>query len=154
MLRPYQGYGATHDNLHRIRTEMNELHGSAGGILAPLEIVGEGPAGLDAPFAGRFAWPFPFRTRERKWPVCDCVFLATCSGVPVAIILPPRSPPSGPRSISQSADLMTSRLCSITRSDAPPSSSLRNALRSFAMSSKCNPVVGSSRMYSTPSLSV
>src|SRR2546430_13430655 len=40
----------------------------------------------------------------------------------------PWSPPSGPRSISQSADLMTSRLCSMTSSEAPPSSSFRNAL--------------------------
>src|SRR5260370_16130446 len=146
MVRPYQGYGATHDNLHRIRTEMNELHGSAGGILAPLEIVAEGPAGLDAPFAGRFAWPFPFRTRERKWPVCDCVLRGTCSGVPVAIILPPWSPPSGPRSISQSADLMTSRLCSMTSNEAPPSSRFRNTPSSLAMSLNYNPVVGSSRM--------
>src|SRR5216684_1524548 len=100
MLRLYQGYGATHDNLHRIRTVMNELHGSAGGILAPLEIAAEGPAGLDAPIGGRFAWPFPFRTRERKWPVCDCVLRATCSGVPVAILLAPSSPRVVPRSIS------------------------------------------------------
>src|SRR5467141_708881 len=146
LLRPCQNYGAAYENLHYVRAEMSELHGSAGGILAPLEIVGEAPAGLDAPFAGRFAWPFPLRTRARKWPVCDCVFLATCSGVPVAIILPPWSPPSGPRSINQSADLITSRLCSITSSEAPPSSSLRNALSSFAMSSKCKPVVGSSSM--------
>ena len=34
---------------------MSTLHGSAEGILAPLEIVAEGPAGLDAPFAERFA---------------------------------------------------------------------------------------------------
>jgi hypothetical protein len=38
----------------------------------------------------------------------------TSSGVPVATISPPPSPPSGPRSMIQSAVLMTSRLCSIT----------------------------------------
>ena len=37
---------------------------------------------------------------------------ATSSGVPLAMILPPPSPPSGPRSTTQSAVLMTSRLCS------------------------------------------
>src|SRR5216684_381362 len=95
MLRPYQGDGDAHENLHRVRTEMRWLHGSAGGILAPLEMIAEGPAGLDAPFAGRFAWPFPFSTRARKRPVCDCVFRATCSGVPVAIILPPGRRPRG-----------------------------------------------------------
>ena len=50
---------------HRVRTERSELHGSAGGILAPLETAGEGPAGLDAPFAERFAWPFPLSIRAR-----------------------------------------------------------------------------------------
>src|SRR5467141_2841257 len=49
---------------------------------------------------------------------------------------PPCSPPSGPRSMIQSADLIMSRLCSMTRSDAPPSINLRNAVRSFCMSSK------------------
>lgn len=34
---------------------------------------------------------------------------ATCSGVPSATTVPPRCPPSGPRSTSQSATLMTSR---------------------------------------------
>lgn len=40
--------------------------------------------------------------------------LTTCSGVPTATISPPRTPPSGPRSMIQSAVLITSRLCSIT----------------------------------------
>jgi hypothetical protein len=39
---------------------------------------------------------------------------ATCSGVPWATSRPPASPPSGPRSTTQSAALITSRLCSIT----------------------------------------
>ena len=43
----------------------------------------------------------------------------TCSGVPVAITRPPSSPPSGPMSISRSAVLMTSRLCSITTTELP-----------------------------------
>ncbi len=64
MLRPYKAQAAQ-KSPHRNRTEMSELHGSAGGFLAPLEIVAEGPAGLDALFAGRFAWPLPLRTRAR-----------------------------------------------------------------------------------------
>ncbi len=32
-------------------------------------------------------------------PVYEALTLATCSGVPLAIIRPPASPPSGPRSI-------------------------------------------------------
>src|SRR5580693_3201335 len=123
MLRPY-GAQAAQKNPYPDRSEINELHDSAAGILLPLAIVAEAPPGLDAPFMGRFACPLPFRTRARKRPVCDCAFRTTCSGVPVAITFPPWSPPSGPRSMSQSADLITSRLCSITRSDAPPSSSL------------------------------
>src|SRR5262252_1601390 len=51
---------------------------------------------------------------RRYWPVYDAGSRATCSGVPSATSCPPRSPPSGPRSISQSAVLSTSRLCSIT----------------------------------------
>src|SRR5438445_11943500 len=117
MLRP-SGAQAPQQNRYPNRSGMNELHGSAAGILAPLETVAEGPVGLDAPFAGRFACPFPFSTRARKRPVCDCVLRATCSGVPVAIILPPWSPASGPSTIYQSADLITSRLHSIKSSDA------------------------------------
>lgn len=40
--------------------------------------------------------------------------LARSSGVPAKTISPPLSPASGPRSITQSAALMTSRLCSTT----------------------------------------
>ena len=39
---------------------------------------------------------------------------ATVSGVPTTTISPPLSPPSGPRSMIQSAQRITSRLCSIT----------------------------------------
>ena len=59
------------------------------------------------------------RTRARCRPVCEPLALATCSGVPWTTISPPRSPPSGPRSITQSADLMMSRLCSMTSRVAP-----------------------------------
>src|SRR5690606_18447194 len=50
----------------------------------------------------------------RNWPVYDAGCAATSSGVPVTRMGPPRWPPSGPRSTTQSAVLITSRLCSIT----------------------------------------
>ena len=45
---------------------------------------------------------------------------------------------------------MTSRLCSMTSSEWPAASSLRKARSSFATSSKCRPVVGSSNRNSLP----
>jgi len=54
------------------------------------------------------------RTAERYLPVWDALARATSSGVPCATICPPASPPSGPRSMIQSAVLITSRLCSMT----------------------------------------
>ena len=59
------------------------------------------------------------RTCLRNCPVNDSSVSATCSGVPVAMISPPASPPSGPRSTIQSACLITSRLCSITSTVLP-----------------------------------
>src|SRR5439155_11991650 len=53
-------------------------------------------------------------TSRRASPVCDPRARLTASGVPAATTVPPWSPPSGPRSISQSALLITSRWCSIT----------------------------------------
>ena len=48
----------------------------------------------------RSIFPFPFlKTRRRNCPVYDPRTRATSSGVPVATIRPPSSPPSGPRSI-------------------------------------------------------
>ncbi|PAV66643.1 hypothetical protein WR25_26937 [Diploscapter pachys] len=70
----------------------------------------------------------------------------TSSGVPVATISPPFTPPSGPRSTIQSAVLMTSRLCSMTTTVLPCSTSAWRTSSSLRTSSKCRPVVGSSRM--------
>ncbi len=72
--------------------------------------------------------------------------VATCSGVPSATTIPPPAPPSGPMSITQSALLITSRLCSITMTVLPLSTNPWITRRSLVMSSKCRPVVGSSRM--------
>src|SRR6185312_12971151 len=87
-------------------------------------------------------------TSRRYCPVNEPSTSATSSGVPVATISPPASPPSGPRSISQSACLITSRLCSITSTVFPASTSRWRTSSSFSMSAKCRPVVGSSSMYS------
>src|SRR5690606_36060685 len=54
------------------------------------------------------------RAAARNGAVADPAARATTSGGPVATTFPPSSPPSGPRSITQSAHLMTSILCSIT----------------------------------------
>ena len=82
--------------------------------------------------------------RRRYCPVCDALTAATSSGVPSATIRPPPSPPSGPRSMTQSAVRMTSRLCSMTITVLPFSVSDRRTPSSFWMSSKWRPVVGSS----------
>ena len=64
------------------------------------------------------------RTVLSQWPVWLRGSAAIASGVPTATTWPPASPPSGPMSMTQSADLMTSRLCSMTRSEPPPSMQL------------------------------
>ena len=53
-------------------------------------------------------------TGAKKRPVWEAGSFATSSGVPSAMTNPPPDPPSGPRSMIQSALLITSRLCSIT----------------------------------------
>lgn len=57
------------------------------------------------------------------------------------------APPSGPMSTIQSEVLMTSRLCSMTMTVLPLSTRPLMTLSNLRMSSKCRPVVGSSRMY-------
>src|SRR6478609_7253649 len=89
----------------------------------------------------------PLRACLRKWAVGVSNF-ATCSGGPWATSWPPCLPASGPRSRIQSADLMTSRLCSMTRSEWPESTSFWKTANKFSISEKCSPVVGSSRMSS------
>ena len=71
---------------------------------------------------------------------------ATSSGVPVATMFPPLSPPSGPRSITWSAHFTTSRLCSMMTMLCPRRIRASKASSSFLMSWKCSPVVGSSKM--------
>jgi len=59
------------------------------------------------------------RTFLRYFAVWLVGCLATSSGIPSAIISPPLSPPSGPKSIIQSEHLITSKLCSITITEFP-----------------------------------
>src|SRR4029079_4080589 len=49
----------------------------------------------------------PRRTRARYSPVAEPLTLATASGVPSAMILPPRAPPSGPRETLHSGRFVT-----------------------------------------------
>ena len=72
------------------------------------------------------------------------VDLATVLGGPFAITSPPPSPPSGPRSMIQSAARMTSRLCSTMTRVFPLSANRCITFRSNSISAKCKPVVGSS----------
>ena len=51
--------------------------------------------------------------------VKDLSWRATSSGVPEAMTRPPSWPPSGPRSMTQSAVLMTSMLCSMITTVLP-----------------------------------
>ena len=74
----------------------------------------------------------------------------TSAGVPAQTSCPPASPPSGPRSMTQSAARITSRLCSMTTSECPSAIRRRKAASRMAMSSKCSPVVGSSKSRSRP----
>ena len=98
-------------------------------------------------------WRRKRHARTRAAP-CRCASVACAIDLapacPRTTISPPASPPSGPRSMIQSAARITSRLCSITTSECPAASSWRNARSSFATSSKCRPVVGSSNRNSVP----
>ena len=58
----------------------------------------------------------------------------------------PASPASGPRSMTQSAVLIKSILCSMQMTVLPKSTSRCKTSSSLRKSSKCRPVVGSSRM--------
>ena len=66
-------------------------------------------------------------------------FAATSSGVPSATTAPPPDPPSGPRSMIQSTVLITSRLCSMTMTVFPLSTSEWSTPSRRRTSSKCNP---------------
>ena len=97
--------------------------------------------------------PAPFRRRGRLHdPGQEAAGVGALGGAPPAracpeaTSLPPSSPPSGPRSMMRSAVLITSRLCSITTTVLPCSTSRPSISSRRCTSAKCRPVVGSSRM--------
>ena len=69
----------------------------------------------------------------------------------IATTLPPFSPPSGPISITQSAHLIISILCSMMRIEWPRLIRASKHSSNFLISWKCKPVVGSSKMNSVGS---
>src|SRR5204862_1664291 len=83
---------------------------------------------------------------RRYWPVTDAATRATLSGVPWATTRPPASPAPGPKSMIQSARFTTSRWCSITSTVCPAWTSRSSTRHRVRTSSRCRPVVGSSRM--------
>src|SRR5690606_34237213 len=85
------------------------------------------------------------RRGARARPVWRSATAATSSGVPSATMRPPPAPPSGPRSITWSEAAITSRWCSITSTVFPASTRRWSTSRRRRTSSKCRPVVGSSR---------
>src|SRR5258706_2452413 len=92
--------------------------------------------------------PRSARNAASTFPVWDCFAVATCSGMPCATTCPPPSPPSGPRSMIQSASAITSRLCSMTTTVLPASTNRCSTRISFSTSAICKPTVGSSSTYS------
>ena len=99
---------------------------------------------------GGGGWPKPAPRSHRglrfarNRPVYEPGQRAISSGVPSATIVPPSSPPSGPRSMTWSAHRMTSRLCSISTMVLPWSTRTWSTSISCFTSAKCRPVVGSS----------
>ncbi len=82
---------------------------------------------------------------RRNRPVWERGWQATSSGVPATTICPPPSPPSGPRSITQSASAIKSKLCSMTITEWPASTRRWSTSTSRRTSALCRPMVGSSR---------
>jgi hypothetical protein len=97
-------------------------------------------------FAGSLARTLSPNNLFKYFPVKLAAFAANSSGVPTPTTVPPPLPPSGPISISQSAVLITSRLCSMMTMVLPASRRCCSTFSSSAMSAKCRPVVGSSKM--------
>ena len=84
-------------------------------LAAPAPCVWPADGACGAPRAAG-ARRAPGRGTRPVWLV-GCT--ATSSGVPSATTVPPPEPPSGPMSMTQSAVLMTSRLCSMTMTVLP-----------------------------------
>jgi carbon storage regulator len=108
------------------------------GIIAPREVEVHRREVFEAIAAANRAAPSPAAAP----PIQDLAALLRARTPKVR----PPSPPSGPRSRIQSAVLMTSRLCSMTTTVLPASTSRAAPPAASGCPSKCRPVVGSSRM--------
>ena len=86
----------------------------------------------------------------RYWPVIDCSDCLTTSAVPCATTLPPCSPAPGPMSIIWSAAYIVSSSCSTTSSVFPRSRKCFNVSSNLLLSRWCSPILGSSKIYNTP----
>ena len=83
-------------------------------------------------------------------PVTESVTSFTSSAVPWAITLPPCTPAPGPISIIWSAAYIVSSSCSTTNTVFPWSLNFFKVSISFSLSLWCKPILGSSKIYSTP----
>src|SRR6185369_9546932 len=105
--------GAHDDRLaaRRLREVLRDDAKGIGGRERRLEAAEQELARIHQPEAA-FLREAGSRMFLRNLPVKLSGVRATSSGVPATRMRPPPSPPSGPRSTTQSAVLMTSRLCS------------------------------------------
>ena len=83
-------------------------------------------------------------------PVIDSGTNLISSAVPCAITFPPCTPAPGPISIIWSAAYIVSSSCSTTKTVFPKSLNFLSVANSFSLSLWCNPILGSSNIYSTP----
>ena len=104
-------------------------------------------------------FPFPswrvfgtgiFLVPDKYCPVNEFSLFLISSGVPCAVTIPPWSPAPGPMSITWSASSIVSSSCSTTIKVFPRSLRCFNVSISFILSLWCNPMLGSSKTYKTP----
>ena len=78
---------------------------------------------------------YEFSNRFLKYlPVREISLSDTSSGVPVHSISPPEFPAPGPKSIIQSAFLIKSKWCSISKTEFPESTNLCKTFKSWSQS--------------------
>ena len=103
--------------------------------------------------------PFPFLlfagigmlfSFDRYFPVIDFSHFNISLNLPLNTISPPWTPAPGPISTMKSDSLMVSSSCSITIIVLPRSLNLFKAFINFLLSLWCNPILGSSNIYKTP----
>ena len=102
--------------------------------------------------SGRRRWPgrAMLLRPARKSPVSEAGSSMIWRGVPSATTLPPCSPAPGPMSTMWSAERIVSSSCSTTMTVLPRSRRRSSVSMRRRLSRWCRPMLGSSRMYSTP----